>query len=281
MPCSAASASSPATPAATPASTRRRWSKFWWQDHERDPALRLCSLAAQGLWMRLLCLMHEAEPYGHLCVNGKPLHPRQIAQMVGVGPQQVRRYMAELQDAGVYATTAEGVPYSRRLVRDRAASDAGAAWGRTGGNPQLKPDAPATKAGQGITPPPEAKVMLQEAEAETEAEAEHPLTEFGPDTDARTHLFKSGLAFLKKATGRPDRSARAILGRWLKLTGDDAAVVLNVLAECARFNPAEPVAWIDATLRTQLQMRPAPEEPTSQHARRMAAWDGVPDVEGV
>nr|WP_249023626.1 winged helix-turn-helix domain-containing protein [Acetobacter ascendens] len=126
MPRSASSPTS-ATPAATPASTRRRWSKFWWQDHERDPALRLCSLAAQGLWMRLLCLMHEAEPYGHLCVNGKPLHPRQIAQMVGVSPQQVRRYMAELQDAGVYATTAEGVPYSRRLVRDRAASDAGAA----------------------------------------------------------------------------------------------------------------------------------------------------------
>ncbi|KAA8392304.1 winged helix-turn-helix domain-containing protein, partial [Acetobacter sp. DmW_125128] len=60
----------------------------------------------------------------------------------------------------------------------------------------------------------------------------------------------------------------------------DAAVVLNVLAECATFNPAEPVAWIDATLRTQLQMRPAPE-PTSPHARRMAAWDGVPDMEGV
>ncbi|MFS8366491.1 winged helix-turn-helix domain-containing protein [Acetobacter oryzifermentans] len=278
MPRSAAS--SPATPAATPASTRRRWSKFWWQDHERDPALRLCSLAAQGLWMRLLCLMHEAEPYGHLCVNGKPLHPRQIAQMVGVSPQQVRRYMAELQDAGVYATTAEGVPYSRRLVRDRAASDAGAAWGRTGGNPQLKAEPPLSGAEQGITPAPRAAVMLQEAEAETEAEAEHPLTKFGPDTDARTHLFKSGLDFLKKATGRPDRSARAILGRWLKLAGDDAAVVLNVLAECATFNPAEPVAWIDATLRTQLQMRPAPE-PTSPHARRMAAWDGVPDMEGV
>lgn len=57
--------------------------------------------------------------------------------------------MAELQDAGVYATTAEGVPYSRRLVRDRAASDAGAAWGRTGATRSLSPMPPQPRQGRG------------------------------------------------------------------------------------------------------------------------------------
>jgi hypothetical protein len=44
--------------------------KFYPSDWRSDPMLRLCSLAARGLWMEMMCLMHEAEPYGSLLVNG-------------------------------------------------------------------------------------------------------------------------------------------------------------------------------------------------------------------
>jgi hypothetical protein len=33
-----------------------RWSKFYWSDWDGDMRLRLCSLAAQGLWMQMLCI---------------------------------------------------------------------------------------------------------------------------------------------------------------------------------------------------------------------------------
>ncbi|KFL87912.1 hypothetical protein AmDm5_1914 [Acetobacter malorum] len=285
--------------------SKRRWSKFWWQDYERDPALRLCSLAAQGLWMRLLCLMHEAEPYGHLCINHRPLHTRQLAQMLGVSDRQIQRLMAELREAGVYSTTSEGAVFCRRLLRDKAASDLGSHWGRTGGNPRLKPapQHPPEGAGEGLTTP--ASQPLKHQEAEAESEAESSLTAFGPDSDARTHLFNTGLLFLKRVTGRPDRSARALLGKWLKMLADDAATLLAVLAECEAFNPAEPVSWLEATIRHRLaaqreaaQAEAAQTDATSQtthapntttpagptptpHAKRMTAWAAVPDLEGV
>jgi len=46
------------------------WMKFYPADWRSDPMLRLCSLAARGLWAEMICLMHEAEPYGSLLVNG-------------------------------------------------------------------------------------------------------------------------------------------------------------------------------------------------------------------
>ncbi len=268
--------------------SKRRWSKFWWQDYERDPALRLCSLAAQGLWMRLLCLMHEGEPYGHLCVNHRPLHSRQLALMLGVAERQIARLMAELRDAGVFSTTPEGCIYSRRLLRDKAVSDQGAAWGRTGGNPSLKaasqtpasspPSTQPTGAGEGLSPP------HKHQEAEAESEADCTLTAFGPNDDVRLHLFKHGLSFLQKATGRPERSTRALLGKWLKMLHDDAACLLAVLAECAAFNPAEPVSWIEAKVRARVAELAQPiahPASASPHAQRLAAWQNVPDMEGV
>ena len=49
------------------------WSKFYWSDWETDPALRLCSLAAQGLWMRMLCVAASHDPIGYVAVAGRGL----------------------------------------------------------------------------------------------------------------------------------------------------------------------------------------------------------------
>jgi hypothetical protein len=68
-----------------PRAENMRWSKFWWKDYDRDPALRRCGLEAQGLWMRVLCLMAEAEPYGHLLVGGSIPSDRELSRMVGAG----------------------------------------------------------------------------------------------------------------------------------------------------------------------------------------------------
>ncbi|MFS8368965.1 winged helix-turn-helix domain-containing protein [Acetobacter indonesiensis] len=331
--------------------SKRRWSKFWWQDYERDPALRLCSLAAQGLWMRLLCLMHEAEPYGHLCVNNQPLHPRQLALMLGVSERQINRLMAELRNAGVYSTTPQGSIYSRRLLRDKAASDQGAAWGRTGGNPNLKTGAaappsaagvqsgvrsgtqsgslsgspsgslsgrpsgglfgspsdggspPHNQPGQGGTIQPAITPAPKHQEAEAEAETHSSLTPFGPNQDVRQVLFKNGLDFLQTATGRPERSTRALMGKWLKMLHDDAASLLALLSDCAAFKPAEPVSWLESQVRKLVADRAAPiiasltasasltppgmadqmphPATISRRAQAHTAWQNVPDMEGV
>ena len=45
------------------------WMKFYPADWRADPALRMCSLAARGLWMEMLSIMHEADPRGSLRTN--------------------------------------------------------------------------------------------------------------------------------------------------------------------------------------------------------------------
>ena len=45
---------------------RRPFLMFAIADHRSDTALRLCSAEARGVWIDMLCLMAEGEPYGHL-----------------------------------------------------------------------------------------------------------------------------------------------------------------------------------------------------------------------
>ena len=59
------------------------WGKFWWRDWLTDPNLSACSLAAQGLWMRMLCIMAHSNPIGHLALppsHKNETEARQIAR---------------------------------------------------------------------------------------------------------------------------------------------------------------------------------------------------------
>jgi hypothetical protein len=105
--------------------SRRRWIKFWPQDWQRDPALRACSLAARGLWMELLCIAHESQPYGHVTLNGRAMTEVEIASIAGRPRREILPLIAELERAGVFSRTPEGVIYSRRLVRDAVLSETG------------------------------------------------------------------------------------------------------------------------------------------------------------
>ena len=95
---------------------------FYPRDWLADPGLNVCSLCAQGLWMRMLCYMWESKDRGFLRVNGKALDKGQICRLVGAGNSlhEVRQWLGELEDAGVYSVTDEGVIYSRRLVEDQS-----------------------------------------------------------------------------------------------------------------------------------------------------------------
>src|SRR5215472_4767432 len=115
-----------------------RWLKFWPQDWMADPGLQSCSLAAQGLWIRLLCVMHDATPRGHLLINGLPPTSQQISKIIGKNLEEIRSLLLELKRAKVYSRDGDGVIFSRRMVRDTAASEYGKRTGKLGGNPILR-----------------------------------------------------------------------------------------------------------------------------------------------
>jgi hypothetical protein len=94
------------------------WTKFYWSHWASDPALRLCSLAAQGLWMRMLCVAAEAQPRGYVTVNGVPLDSNDIARIAGETKATVDDLLSELEKKGVFSRDQRGCIYSRRMVRD-------------------------------------------------------------------------------------------------------------------------------------------------------------------
>lgn len=116
----------------------RPWMKFYPADWRSDPALRMCSFAARGLWVDLLSLMHEADPYGHLIVSGRIPTSKQLAGLLGGTAREIDKLLHELEQAGVFSRDEAGSIFSRRMLRDRAKLEKDRLNGSGGGNPHLK-----------------------------------------------------------------------------------------------------------------------------------------------
>jgi hypothetical protein len=111
--------------------------QFYPGDEERDAGVRRCSLAAFGLWRRMLNFMHDGDPYGHLAVAGDATTPAQLARLVGESPTVVKKLLAELESAQVFSRTTSGVIYCRRMTRDEHIRTVRSQAGKLGGNPSL------------------------------------------------------------------------------------------------------------------------------------------------
>lgn len=113
------------------------WSKFYWADWETDPALRLCSLAAQGLWMRMLCIAAAHDPIGYVAVAGRGLDETALARLTGCQESEIASLLGELSQNGVFSRDRHGRVFSRRMVDDAKKSAIAKKNGKNGGNPTL------------------------------------------------------------------------------------------------------------------------------------------------
>lgn len=101
--------------------------------------LRGCTPAARCLWIEMMCLMHEAEPYGHLLVDGQPPTPTELGEVASVGPAWQIPYLLDmLEAAGLFSRTAEDVIYSPLMVREERRRQVARRNGKAGGNPKLR-----------------------------------------------------------------------------------------------------------------------------------------------
>lgn len=224
--------------------TATPWMKFYPADWRADPALRMCSLAARGLWMEMLAIMHEATPRGDLLVNGRPVTPAQLASLSGCPVVEIDEALSELGNAGVFSVRRNGVIYSRRMERDEIKSRKNRANGKMGGNPSLGKQREKT----GSDNPPD---KAQKPEARSQIPEGSVSNETGSEAlpDCREILFGKVKAYLVEAHRMSDRNARSFIGRCLKLTGDDAGSLIDLFREAARVRPAEIESWVMARLR--------------------------------
>jgi hypothetical protein len=166
-------------------SAKLPWMKFYPADWRADLGLRQCSLAARGLWMDMLTIMHEAEPCGSLLVNRKPITVKQLSALSAAAADEVARALDELREAGVFSVDEEGTIYSRRMRRDVAKATVDRDYGRKGGNRSLT-----TRTGKGLNPPDnppdngEDKAQMPEAKVEKPEAQDQNSKQLAPLTDS-------------------------------------------------------------------------------------------------
>ena len=129
--------------------------QFYPGDWLKDTSLRATSVEARGLWIDMLCFMHESPRRGWLMLTiSAPMTTEQLARAAGIQAEICQQLLSELESNGV--VTVEqiadvGVAYvSRRMLRDEATREKLSEAGKRGGRPVEKGDPkPTPKGGEG------------------------------------------------------------------------------------------------------------------------------------
>lgn len=252
------------------------WMKFYPRDWRGDQALRAVSIAARGLWIECLCIMHEAKPYGHLVLNGAPVDGDTLARMTGVSVDEVSALMSELRQAGVLSVTGKGVVFSRRMTKDHARAQKGRIsakkrWSQVSEGVEQS-DAPnGSPSGLPTTQKPEARSQIIEAASQHSASR--------TDLDhLESQLFEaagiSGFRDERHPGLQNLGPIRALLDRGYSLDGD----ILPVIRDRSRnktFNSwrfFEKAIIEAAAAKSAIPHRPANQSAQADWAKRMAAW---------
>ena len=170
-----------------------------------------------------------------------------------------------------------GVICSRKMVRDYAKSEKDRENGGKGGNPSLK-GTDNEGVNPGDNPPVKGGVKAQKPEARlvsvlrTDARASvgkslngnHPSSK---PFDDKGWLFRDGLEWLAKATGRPQAALRSQLGRWLKDAKEDSSALRRVFEAARDQDAVDPIPWITAGIKART-MAATPFEATDAHGWR-------------
>ena len=89
--------------------------QWYWDDWFSSFDVRLCSLAARGLWIDMLGIMFKAEIRGTLTINGKQIDGKILAKIVRDTEQNINTYIRELEDNKVFSRLEDGTIINRRM----------------------------------------------------------------------------------------------------------------------------------------------------------------------
>jgi uncharacterized protein YdaU (DUF1376 family) len=231
---------------------------------------RHLSTEQHGAYLLLLMAMWRAG-------GSLPDDETKLARIVGLSPAKWRRVSA---DVLAFFTVADGVLTQKRLTAEiektKEKSIKRADAGSKGGQAKaLKTKKPAV-ANATILPQHLSDIRDQKEESKNSVASATGAD--APSIDPKTILFRQGLPLLASLTGKPEGVLRPILGRWLKLTGNDCGAVLAEIERCRGSPVANPVSWIEARLKPK-----APhEQPRSGRDKAFAALAAyVGEAEGV
>lgn len=106
---------------------------FFWTDWLGEPGLNISSLAAQGIWMKMLCACGLAKPKGYFLIAGRPPTDDEFASYIGKPVEECVALRDELERNKVFSRDRRGVIYNRKMVDAEKKTRASAKGGRKGG----------------------------------------------------------------------------------------------------------------------------------------------------
>lgn len=247
---------------------KKPWFKFYPADWRGDEQLRIVSLAARGLWIEMLCIMHKAEPYGHLVVNGQPVTDAQLAALAGTDLSTAQQLITELETAGVFSRSRTRTIYSRRMTRDEKRRKDGVNSAETGAIPGSRRHKQTVEKQRKNKPPPGVAVGVDEQPPPSpEARGQNPPcgppkgTRITNPDDLRAADFTAGPGVdigreldkfrdWTRSKGRRHKDAPAAFRNWLRRAEDSTGKV-NGSAEFDWMR--SPADWPDDQWRAALK----------------------------
>jgi hypothetical protein len=217
------------------------WTKFYWSDWESDPALRLCSLAAQGLWMGMLCIASAHDPIGYVAVAGRGLDETALARMTGCPESEVADLLGELDRNGVFSRDRTGRIYSRRMVSDAKKASIARKNGKQGGNPSLTKQRGNPSSDN---PPDKTPLKTQKPEARSQIYSEDKSSDaIRVVVDHSAEAWTRAVRLLTERGMSPDK-ARSLFGRLLRDNRLEARDMLPALVKAEVSATQDPVAYL-------------------------------------
>ena len=112
--------------------------QFYPADWLNDIKLQSCSLAAQGLLLNLMCLMHQSEKYGHLLINGSVPLAKDVSHLLRLHHNTYGARLEELFLKGVLYEDDNKTICCKRMIKDEHIREVRRESGKLGGSPLLK-----------------------------------------------------------------------------------------------------------------------------------------------
>jgi len=172
----------------------------------------MCSAAARGVWIDLLCHAFKCEERGVFRSNGKQWGSKEVAALCGITEPEAEAALKELVSTGTAETMPDGTVYNRRMVADEKQRRCKVEAGRKGGKRSKRKSKPEAKGGSPTPTPTPTPLQV----ASRDASAELLKNEFGIDG------FKAA-------------------GRIAKTTGGNFDLVLEVAKRLAEWNKREKI----------------------------------------
>lgn len=207
--------------------------RFFGVDWRSDPKLRMCSPAARGVWIDMITLMMEADPFGYLVINGAAATDQQLAMLTVTPLAVIRRSLQELERNGVYSRRPDGVIFSRRLVRDVEKSEEMRARGRLGGNPALEDKRKVKRKVK--------RQVNQELKLEDKPHGNNHSHFSDPNGSGRKPPDDRVKALWDRGVAILGESGRSVIGKARREHGDLA--VMRAISACETERPSDPLPF--------------------------------------